>query len=115
MGGAKPGQGTVTVEGVRLEDLNASGLRPQCLTIRMEIDRCLNRNPIATALSIPTRRTHEVPTKRGSIATRRSPLPPRVEQTDVSSVDSMARQRAPVGNPLNNEQRSDHLSDPLSH
>ena len=43
------------------------------------------------------------------------PSPPSIEQTGVSSGDSVARQRTPVGDPLNNEQWSDHLSDPPSY
>ena len=92
--------------------------KPQAsdLTTRMRINRCLDHDPkLATVLSIPTRRTQEVPTMRGTIATRRFPLPPNIERTGMSSGDGMDRQGAPVGYPLNDEQWSDHLSDPSSH
>jgi len=82
----------------------------------MEIRRYLDRNPgLARVLSRPSRQILEASTQRGPIATRRFPLPPSIEQTGVSSGDSGARQRAPVGNPLNDEQWCDHLSDPSSH
>jgi len=96
MGGAKPGEGKRSIEGVRFgRPSNPQASGP---TIR---------NPtLTTVLSIST--------KRGTIATRRFPLPPNVGRTGVSSGDSVARQRAPVGDPLNNEQWSDHLSNPPS-
>jgi len=76
----------------------------------------LDRSPkLAGVVSIPSRRILEASTKRDTIVTRQFPLPPNVEQTGVSSGDSAARQRAPVGDPLNDEQWSDHLSDPSSH
>jgi len=82
----------------------------------MEVRRCLDRNPkLARVLSRPSRRILEANTKRGTIATRRFLLPPNIERTGESSGDSGARQRAPVGDPLNDEQWSDHLSDPSSH
>ena len=108
-GGAKPGRWTVTVEGVRFG-------RPSDLTIRMEIGRCLYHKPKLTrVLSIPTRRILKLTAKRGSIATRRFPLPPNIERTGISSGDGVARQRAPVGDPLNDEQWSDNLLGPPSH
>ena len=65
MGCAKRGQGTVAVEGVgfaRPSKSQASGL-----TIRTEVDRCLDPNPKLTkVLSKPTR--------GGAITTRRFPL-----------------------------------------
>jgi len=83
---------------------------------RMEIINYLHHNPrLARLPSIPSGRILEATTKRGTIGTRRLPLPPNVERTGVSSGDSVARQRAPVGDPLNDEQRCDHLSDPSSH
>jgi len=82
----------------------------------MEIGRCLDHNPrLARVHSIPSCRILEASTKRETIATRRFPPPLIVEQTGVSSGDSLARQRAPVGDPLNDEQWGDHLSDPPSH
>jgi len=67
----------------------------------MEIGRFLVQNPkLARTLSIPTRRFL---------------LPPNVVRTGISSDDGLTRQRAPVGDPLSNEQWSDHLSDPSSH
>ena len=94
MGCAKPGQGTLAVEGVGF----ARPSKPQDsgLTIRMEVDRCLDPNPkLAKVLPKPTRR---------SAITRRFPLLPNVERTGMPSGDGVARQRAPVGDSLNNEQ-----------
>jgi len=63
--------------------------RPSDLTIRMETGRCLDHNPrIAGVLSISCCR--------------------------VFSGDSAGRHRAPVGDPLNDEQWSDHLLNPSS-
>jgi len=107
-GGAKPGKGMVTVEGVRLG-------RSSGLAIRMEISRSLDNPRFARIISIPSRRILGVTTMRRTNPTRRFPLPPSIEQTGVSSGDSVARERASVGDPLNNEQWSDHLSDPSSH
>jgi len=104
MRGARPGEGTATVEGVRFG-------RPSDLTIRTEIGRCLDHNPI----SIPSRRILEASRKRGTIAICQLPLPPDIERTGASSGDSVARQCTPIGDPVNDEQYSDHLSDPSSH
>jgi len=82
----------------------------------MEISRSFNYNPrLARVVSIPSCQILGVTTKRRTIATRRFPLPPNIERTGVSSGNSGACQRAPVGDPLNDEQRSDHLLDPSSH
>jgi len=108
-GGAKPGQRMVTVEGVR------SG-RPSGIALRVEISRSLNYNHRLTrVLSIPSRRILEASTKRGTIVTHQFHLPPIIEQTGVSSGDGATRQRAPIGDPPNNEQWSDHLPNPSSH
>jgi len=64
MGDVKPRQVTVTVEGV--------GSGRSGLAIRMEIDRFLDRNP--KFAPVPS-----IPTKSGTVATRRFPLPPDVE------------------------------------
>jgi len=97
MGGARPGKGTVTEEGVGFG-------RPSDLTIRMEVCRCLDHNPkLAGVLSIPSYRTRGVPTKRDALSTRQPPSTPNIERTGVSSGDSVARQRAPVGDPSNDE------------
>ena len=63
----------------------------------MEIDRTLNPNPLDGVLSILTHRTHGVSTRKGVITTRK------VEQTGMSGDGSAARQRALVGDSLNNE------------
>jgi len=72
--------------------LKASGL-----TTRKGVGPCPDPNP-------KPGRVLSIPTKRGIIATRRFPMLPNVERTGVSSGDSVARQRALVGDPLNNEQ-----------
>jgi len=52
-------------------------------------------NPrLARVVSIPSRRILGVTTTRRTIATRRFPLPPSIEQTGVSSGGSAARKRA---------------------
>jgi len=62
--------------------------RPSGLTIGMGIGRHLVHNPrLARVPSIPSRH----------------------------SGDGGTRKRAPIGDPLNDEQRSDHLSDPSPH
>jgi len=72
--GAKPGQGTVTVEGVRLG-------RPSGLAIRMEISRSLDYNArLARVVSIPSHRILGVTTESRTITTRRFPLPLSIEQ-----------------------------------
>jgi len=82
----------------------------------METGCSLDHNPrLARILSIPSRRTRGVPTKRDVLAIRQFPSVPNVEQTGASSGDGVTRQRAPVGDPLNDEQWSDHLSNPSSH
>ena len=108
-GGAKPGRGTITVEGVR------SG-RPSGVAIRMETSRSPDYHPgLARVLSIPSRRIIEAGTKRDTTVIRRPSLSPNIEQSGASSGDSGARQRTPVGDPLNDEQWSDHLYDPSLH
>jgi len=77
-------KGTVTVEGVRFGRL--SGL----VIHWMGIGRCLDRDP----------------------GLRHFPAVLNVEQTGVSGGDGVTCQRAPLGNPLNDEQWSDHLPDP---
>jgi len=85
------------------------------LAIRMEISRSLDYNPmLARVVSVPSCQILGVTTERRTIATRQFHLPPSIERTSVSSGDSMARQRAPIGDPLNDEQWSDHLLDPSS-
>ena len=110
MGGAERGEGTVTIEGVRFRG-------PSCPTIQREINRCPCHSPELTrVVPIPTPQTREIPTERGTTTTRRLSLSRNVEQTGMSSTDSMVRQRTPFGDPLNDEQRSDNLlAGPLSH
>jgi len=89
MGCAKPGQGADTVMGQIEKALMTSGL-----TIWIE-----------AGLDPPKpTRVLSKPTKKSSIATRWFPLLPNVERTGVSGGDGVARQCAPVGDPLNNEQ-----------
>jgi len=66
-------------------------------TIRKEVGLCLD-------LNLKPIRVLSMPTNRGALTIRRFPLVPNVEPTGVSSGDGVARQRTPVGNPLNNEQ-----------
>ena len=63
----------------------------------MEVGRCLDPNPKPT-------RVLSRPTNRGAITTLRFPLLPNVERIAVFSGDGVARQRTPVGDPLNNQQ-----------
>ena len=89
--------------------------RPSDLTIQTETSCCLDHNPkLARGVSIPTCRTREGPTNRGTIVIRRFPSPPKFERTGLSCGNSVARQRASVGDPLNDEEWCDHLSDPTS-
>jgi len=109
-GGANPGRGILTVEWVR------SGKPSGVQAIWMEISRSLDYSPeLARVVSIPNCRILEASTKRGTIVTRWSPLPPNFERTGQSSGESGARHRGPIGDPLNDEQRSDHLFNPSSH
>ena len=71
----------------------------------MEID-C---NPI---LSSPIRRAHGVSIRKGMTTTRQLPSVPGLERTEMPGDDGTARQCALVGNFLNDEQRSDNLSNP---
>ena len=58
-------------------------------------------------------RTHRVPTTgKGTITAHRSSSGPGFEPTDLSGGDGIARQRALVGDSLNDEQRSNDLSEP---
>ena len=81
----------------------------------VETDLSLNHDPqLAGVLSVITSRTHGVHNSASTIATRRFPSIPDAERPDISGDDSVARQCAPVGDSLNNEQCGDHLSNPTS-
>ena len=53
-----------------------------------------------------------VPTREGATTTRQLSSGPNLEPTEVSGDDSAVRQRVLVGDPLNDKQWSDDLSDP---
>jgi len=60
-------------------------------------------------------RTHGVPDRKGVASIRQLPLVPSFERAIASRGSSLAPQRALVGDPLNDEQRSDCLPNPSSH
>ena len=61
-------------------------------------------------------RTHGVPaTEDGTTASRQLSSAPSFEVTETRGGYSVTRQCALIGDPLNDEQRSDYLSDPPSH
>jgi len=80
----------------------------------MEIGRSLDHN-LRLARVLSSHQILEASTKRGTIATCWFSLPLNIERTGVSSGNSVACQRAPIGDSLNDEQWSDHLSNPSSH
>ena len=83
--------------------------------IPMGIDPSFDPNPIlARVRPMLANRSHGVLTSEGTTAIRHFPPTPSSERTD-SSRDSGARQRAPVGDSLNDEQWSNDLSIPPSH
>ena len=82
----------------------------------MEVDRSLDRDPKFTRpISMLLCKTHGVRTEWVTIATCRMPSGPNVDRTGVSRDDCVARQRALVGDAIDNQQWSDSLSDPSSH
>ena len=84
--------------------------------ILMRIGRSLNLNPrFVRAHSMPIYRTRVVPVGKGTTATRRNLSAPSSERAEMSGGESIARQRALVGNSLDDEQWSDDLFNPLSH
>ena len=91
-----PEQGTATAESVRFR-------RPLDL-ILMETNRCLNPNPrLASARSIFDRMTHGVPIWNGTATARRLPSGPGSERANTPRSDSVACQRALVGDSLDDE------------
>jgi len=79
----------------------------------MEISRSLDYSSgLARVVSIPSSRIFEACIERNTTFIRQFALPPNIEQTGASTGDGVTRQRAPVGNPLDDEQWSDSLSDP---
>jgi len=82
----------------------------------MGIDHSVDPNPKPTcARPLLTHKPHGVPTKKGETATFQLPLAPRVEPVGASGGNIASRQRFLAGNSLNDEQRSDDLSDRSSH
>ena len=60
----------------------------------------LNTNPKRVRVySTPTRKIHEVPTRRGTSTTRQFPSGPGFELIDTSGDNCVARQRALIGDP----------------
>ena len=89
----------------------SAGLR-RLLGLILELDHGQRFDPnLAGARSILIHRTNRIPTKRTTV-TRQFPSGLGFERADMSGCDTVARQRAPAGNSLNDEQWSDHLSDP---
>lgn len=56
--------------------------------------------------------SHGAPIRKDSTATRKLLSAPMFKQTNASGDDGDARQRTLAGDPLDNEQRCDHLPDP---
>ena len=84
----------------------------------MEIDCSLDPNPdpeLARDLFVFIRQTHGIHTRWNITTPGQLSAGPSVERrTNVSGGDSVARQRAPVRDSFDDEQRSDHLSNPWS-
>ena len=57
---------------------------------------------------------HGIPTRKGTAITRQLPSAPSFELGGTPGDDGVARQRALVGDSLNDEQRGDGLSNPAS-
>ena len=103
---AKPGQGTVAAENVRLSE--PIGL------ILVQIDRCLDSvvPGLASVLCVIIRQVHGEYGGKNTITTRRLPPAPSVGWIGMPGDNSVARQRAPVSDALNDEQWGNHLSIP---
>ena len=83
----------------------------------MGVGRSLNPDPnskLGGAHFVSIHRTHGVPAGT-SIITRQLSQSPSSERTETPGGNSVIRQHTLVGDSLNNEQRSDDLSDPPSH
>ena len=80
-------------------------------SIPTDIGHTLDPNPtLPSARLIIAQRTRGVPTMKSATTTQQPPLALRFEQAGASRGDSVARRRTLVGNPLNDEQRSNDLS-----
>ena len=78
------------------------------------IDRNLDSNPrLARAFSIPIHQVQRIHTGRGAITVRQFPSAPKIDRTLTSGDDGAARQRAPVGDSLNDKQRGNDLPNPF--
>ena len=100
------------------DDQSEGGGHRQGLTIRpsglmVEIGRRFNPDLRSTrVLPEQIHHTHVVPTREGATTTRQLSSGPNLEPTEISGDDSAVRQRVLVGDPLNDKQWSDDLSDP---
>ena len=77
----------------------------------MEFERGVNPNAmkLVRTPSILIRRVHGVPAGKGVTTVRRLSSAPKDERTRISGRDTVARQRALIGDSLNDEQWSDDL------
>ena len=79
----------------------------------METSRRFNPDlRFASVLPEHIHHIHVVPTRKGAATTCQLYSGPNLERAEISGDDSAVRQRVPVGDPLNDEQWSDDLSDP---
>ena len=70
---------------------------------------------LASVCFITIHRTCGVSIRNNTAPTRQLPLTSRFERTEMSGDETFVRQRALVGNSLNDEQRCDDLLDPSLH
>jgi hypothetical protein len=77
----------------------------------MQVDGRLDPNTelLARSLSI-LHRAHGVSTRKGPATTHRLPSTPEAERTGVPGDDGVARQRALISHPSDDEQRGNDLS-----
>ena len=89
--------------------------RPSGL-ICMDVDRSHPNPKLSGVRSALIHRTHGITaTRDGTTASRRLPSAPSFEVAETCRGDSITRQCTLVGDSLNDEQRSDHLSNPSSY
>jgi len=82
----------------------------------MGIDHSVDPNlKPARARPLLAHKPHGVPTKKGAAVNFQLPLAPKFGPAGASGGDVASRQRFLAGNSLNDEQRSDDLSNRLSH
>ena len=106
VGKVGPGRGEITAGRVRFGG-------PLDTAIRVETDLSFNCDPLpASVLSVTVCRVHGI---HSIIVSHRFPSTPDLERTDISGDDSVTRQRAPVGDSLDDEQCGDHLFNPWPH